>query len=100
MTELTNKLGLGQRKHNELMEDFSLQTPLENSLYNRELKSFELLFNACCTKGNAHFVYQVIMRNFDIIITFRELDSVTESLYQDDPELGNTVTFGMRLTQK
>ena len=38
------------------------------------------------------------MRNIDIFITLPELQSVTESLYQDDSELGNIITFGMRLT--
>jgi hypothetical protein len=38
------------------------------------------------------------MRNIDIFITLPELQSVTESLYQDDLELGNIITFGMRLT--
>ena len=40
------------------------------------------------------------MRNFDIIMTIRELDPVMESLFQDDLELGNTVIFGMMLTQE
>ena len=38
------------------------------------------------------------MRNFYIIMTLRELDLVLEPLYQDDAEIGNKVTFGMRLT--
>ena len=29
MNKLINELGLGQRKHSELTEDFSLETPLE-----------------------------------------------------------------------
>ena len=29
MRELIIKIGLGQRKHSELMEDFCLETPLE-----------------------------------------------------------------------
>ena len=37
------------------------------------------------------------MRNFDIIITLTDLYPVIEKFYSDDPELGNTVTFGMRL---
>ena len=40
------------------------------------------------------------MRNFDIIMTLRELDPVFENYFQDDLELGNKVTFGMRLIEE
>ena len=82
------------------MEDFILETTLESALYTKEFKTFELLFNVCCKNGNSHFVYQVIMRNFDIIMTLRELDPVFENYFQDDLELGNKVTFGMRLIEE
>jgi hypothetical protein len=40
------------------------------------------------------------MRNFDIVKTLPELHTVLENLMQDDEELGNGVTFGMKLTEE
>ena len=91
---------LGLRGYNELAEDFSLQTPVETALYDKNFPTFELLFNFCCQNGNPNFVYKVIMRNLDIIMTLPELDKVMENFFQEDLSQGNPVTFGMRLGQE
>ena len=100
MREDINKLGFGLRIHSEMAEDFSLEDPMETSLYTKEYKSFELLYNFCCKNGNKHFVYKVIMRNFDILIKLEELSQVVESFFIDDQEFGNDVTFGMTLPEE
>lgn len=48
MTKELNTISLGLRKHNEMMEDFSLETPIEKAIYDGNYKSFEMLFKACC----------------------------------------------------
>lgn len=64
----TVKFGFGLRKPNELAEDFGLQTPIEQALYQSNFKTFELLYKQCMLNGNHHLVYKVLMRNLPIIM--------------------------------
>ena len=86
-------LGLGLRKFDELTEDMSLTTSLEIPLYNKDVKTFELLFNFCCKNGNKNFVYKVIMRNIGIIMSIKELNQTTESFFQEE----SPISFGIKL---
>lgn len=69
-------------------------TPLEQALYTKNYKSFELLFNLCSKHGEKNFVYKVIMRNMDIIMSMKGLNKITESFFQEE---GTPVSFGMKL---
>ena len=40
------------------------------------------------------------MRNFDIIMKVPGLNLLMENFFQDDEELGNTVTLGMKLKEE
>ena len=85
-------LGFGLRKHDELAEDMNLYTPLEQALYNKDHKIFELLFNFCCKYENKQFVYKVIMRNIGAIMSVKELSPITESFFQEE----SPISIGMK----
>lgn len=85
-------------KH-DLAEDLFLENPLELNLQNKEYKSFELLLNFFQNDeiGRKAFVYQVLMRNLRGIMEVPELESTFANFFIDDPESGNSFTFGYKL---
>lgn len=84
LANFVKMLGLGLREPNQLTEDLSLQTPLEQALYEKNHKSFELLYGVCTdpeTVTNPDFVYVVIMRNLFVILDQEELHPTIERFF-------------------
>lgn len=84
LREYAVKLGIGLRRPYELNEDLSLQTPLEQFLYNKNFKSFELIYKTVSnpdTVTNADYIYQVIMRNLPVILMEEDLHPCMENFF-------------------
>ena len=91
-------MGIFQRSQFELSENFSLQTPLEVKLNEHDHLSFEMLFNICCECGSTFFLYKVVMRNLDAMMSETDLYlNVINQFFCDDAESNNPVNFGAKL---